>query len=72
MAAIIKSKDDQVLYVVHPLFDEPEAKIDTENLAPMKITGAVKYSLLALQIYLIVMLVLVVYRVLVMAGVIVS
>jgi hypothetical protein len=70
MAAIIKSKNDQVFYVVHPLFDEPEEKIDTENLGPMKMTGAVKYSLLALQIYLIVMLVLVVYRVLVMAGVI--
>jgi hypothetical protein len=72
MAAIIKSKEDQVFYVVHPLFDEPEEKIDTENLGPMKMTGAVKYSLLALQIYLIVMLVLVVYRVLVMAGVIIS
>jgi hypothetical protein len=68
MAAIIKSKEDQVFYVVHPLFDEPEEKIDTENLGPMKMTGTVKYSLLALQIYLIVMLVLLVYRVLVMAG----
>jgi hypothetical protein len=68
MAAIIKSKEDQVFYVVHPLFDEPEEKIDTESLGPMKMTGTVKYSLLALQIYLIVMLVLLVYRVLVMAG----
>jgi hypothetical protein len=72
MAAIIKSNKDQVFYVVHPLFDEPEEKIDTENLGPMKMTGTVKYSLLALQIYLIVMLILAVYRVLVMAGVIVS
>jgi hypothetical protein len=70
MAAIIKSKNDQVFYVVHPLFDEPEEKINPETLGPMKMTSAVKYSLLALRFYLILMLILAVYRVLVMAGVI--
>ncbi len=69
MAAIIKSSTDQVYYVVHPLDDEPEEKIDVENAGPMEMTRSVRLVLLALQIYLIIMLALLAYRVLVMAGV---
>ncbi len=69
MAAILKSSKDQVYYVVHPLDDEPEEKIDVENAGPMEMTPSVRYSLLALQIYLVIMLALLAYRVLVMAGV---
>ncbi len=69
MASIIKSNNDQVYYVVHPLDDEPEEKIDVENAGPMEMTASVRYSLLALQIYLVLMLALLAYRVLIMAGV---
>ncbi len=69
MAAIVKSSKDQVFYVVHPLDDEPEEKVDVENLGPMEMTPAVKYALLALRFYLIAMMFLAGYRVLVMAGV---
>jgi hypothetical protein len=54
---------------VHPLDDLPEEKVDTENLGRMAITGAVKWSLLSLRAYLIVMTVLVLYRVLQLAKV---
>ncbi len=70
MAAIVKSSNDQVFYVVHPLDDEPEEKIDVEHLGPMEMTPAVKYSLMALRFYLIAMIFLAGYRVLVMAGVV--
>jgi len=54
--------------VVHPLDDRPEQKIDIENLGPMAMTASVKYSLLSLRAYLVVMLVLVLYHVLQLAG----
>jgi hypothetical protein len=55
--------------IVHPLDDLPEEKVDTENLGRMAITGPVKWSLLSLRAYLIVMTVLVLYRVLQLAKV---
>jgi hypothetical protein len=54
--------------IIHPLDDIPEEKIDIDNLGPMALTGAVKWSLLSLRAYLILMSVLVLYRVLEMAG----
>lgn len=54
--------------VVHPLDDAPEKKIDTQNLGPMAMTGAVRWSLLSLRAYLILMIVLVFYRVVQLAG----
>lgn len=50
--------------VIHPLDDAPETKVDTSNLPPMEMTGAVRFSLLALRAYLLFMLLLVAYRVL--------
>jgi hypothetical protein len=54
--------------VVHPLDDVPEEKIDTENLGPMKMTASVRISLLSLRAYLVLMMVLVFYHVLGLAG----
>jgi len=54
--------------VIHPLDDAPEAKVDTSNLRPMEIKGAVRFSLLTLRAYLLFMLLLVLYRVLCQAN----
>lgn len=55
--------------VVHPLFDEPEQKVDTVNIPPMQLTQMVRFSLLALRAYLIVMAVMLVYHFLDLAGI---
>ena len=54
--------------VIHPLDDAPEAKVDMEGLGPMPMTRAVKFSLFSLRAYLVLMLLLVVYRVFCQAG----
>ena len=54
--------------VVHPLDDVQEVKVDTENLGPMAMTASVRISLLSLRAYLILMMVLVLYHVLNLAG----
>jgi len=54
--------------VVHPLDDVPETKVNTEGLGPMPMTRSVRLSLLSLRAYLIVMMLLVLYHVLGMAG----
>jgi hypothetical protein len=54
--------------VVHPLDDIPERKVDTGSLGPMPMTRSVKLSLLSLRAYLILMMLLVLYHVLGMAG----
>jgi hypothetical protein len=59
---------DHPLVVVHPLDDVAEEKIDVSSLKPIKITGAVKLSLMALRGYLILMAFLVLYHVAVAVG----
>ena len=54
--------------VVHPLDDAPEEKVDTDTLGPMPMTRAVRWSLISLRAYLILMLGLVGFRVLELAG----
>jgi hypothetical protein len=54
--------------IVHPLDDIPEEKIDTDTLGPMPMTAAVRWSLLSLRAYLILMIVMVFYHVLQLAG----
>ena len=54
--------------VVHPLDDVPEEKVDTENLGPMTMTPSVRISLLSLRAYLVLMMILVFYHVLGLAG----
>ena len=56
--------------VIHPLDDVPEEKVDTSALGPMPMTASVKYSLLALRGYLVVMILLVFYHALDLAGVV--
>jgi len=54
--------------VIHPLDDLPEEKVDTEALGPMPMTMSVRISLLSLRAYLVLMMLLVFYRVMNMAG----
>jgi hypothetical protein len=56
--------------VIHPLDDRPERKVDVAALGPMPLTRSVRWSLLSLRGYLIVMLALVLYRVATLAGVV--
>ena len=54
--------------VVHPLDDVPEQKVDTSALGPMPMTTTVRMSLLALRAYLVLMILLVFYHVMDLAG----
>jgi hypothetical protein len=60
--------DEREFLVIHPLDDAPEQKVATGHLAAMRMTGAVRVSLLALRGYLVLMTVLVLYHVLDLAG----
>jgi hypothetical protein len=60
------TKNDHYL-VIHPLDDVLETKVDTEALGPMPMTRSVRYSLLSLRAYLILMVLLVVYHVVMLA-----
>jgi hypothetical protein len=54
--------------VVHPLDDVRETKIDTSALGTMPMNASVKFSLMTLRGYLILMMLLVLYHVLDLAG----
>lgn len=72
MATMINPIEDEKVtrhfVVVHPLDDVPEEKVDTETLGPMAMTASVRISLLSLRAYLVLMMVLVFYRVILLAG----
>ncbi len=55
--------------VIHPLDDVQEQKCETKHLGAMKMTPAVRLSLLALRAYLVLMMVMVLYHALDLAGV---
>ncbi len=57
-------------YVIHPLDDQPEEKVDLTELGPMRMTGTVRLCLLALRGYLLLMFGLLAFRVLQLAGLI--
>ncbi|MGB9456039.1 MAG: hypothetical protein WCB12_08355 [Bryobacteraceae bacterium] len=59
---------ERTFFVVHPLDDEPETKVDTEHIGPMQMTATVRVCLLALRGYLLLMCGLLGYRVLQLAG----
>ncbi len=67
-ARLHKQGGDEVYYVVHPLFDEPEEKCDPEALGPLHLSRFERWSLYALRGYLILMLGLAAYRVAGLAG----
>lgn len=54
--------------VIHPLDDVSEQKLETKHLGPMRMTPAVRLSLLALRGYLVLMMLLVLYHTLDLAG----
>lgn len=64
----IREVPENHFVVVHPLDDQPEQKIDTSVLGPMPMTTSVKLSLLVLRGYLILMMLLVLYHVMDLAG----
>jgi hypothetical protein len=57
------------LVVVHPLDDVTEQKVNSSGLGTMPMTVSVKLSLMALRGYLILMMFLVLYHLLDLAGV---
>ena len=65
----IETKEQDTRFVViHPLDDVPEEKVDIESLGPMAMTSSVRISLLSLRAYLVLMILLVFYRVVTLAG----
>jgi hypothetical protein len=52
-----------VFFVVHPLDDVAEEKVETEHLGPMQMTRTVKICLFALRGYLLLMFGLLAFRV---------
>jgi hypothetical protein len=64
----LKEREQNLFVVVHPLDDEAEEKVDTEKLGPMRMRLSVRLSLLSLRAYLLIMMGLVVYHVLSLAG----
>ncbi len=68
MATMHNSYPAEYFRVVHPLDDEPEQKCASEGLGPIAMTPAVRYSLIALRGYLILMGGILVYHVLGMVG----
>ncbi len=58
----IERLPDGKYLVVHPLDDVAEHKCDTENLAYAPMTPMVRWSLIALRSYLILMTLMVIYR----------
>ena len=60
--------DERKFLVIHPLDDVEEQKVETKHLGSIRMTPAVSLSLLALSGYLMVMMLLVLYHVLDLAG----
>jgi hypothetical protein len=60
--------EERDFLVIHPLDDLEEQKVETKHLGPMKMTLAVRISLLVLRGYLVLMMLLVLYHVLDLAG----
>jgi hypothetical protein len=54
--------------VVHPLDDLPEQKLGSQPLPPLKMTAGARRALFALRAYLILMMLLLLYHVLNLAG----
>ena len=67
----LKSKDidNESYMVVHPLFDVPEEKIDTDSIKPLVMSKTVIWSLISLRAYLVIMVGLAFYRTFVLAGI---
>jgi len=62
------NNDTRYFQVVHPLDDMPEEKVNIDSLGPMPMTRSVRWSLIALRTYLGLMILLVGFKVLGLAG----
>jgi hypothetical protein len=60
--------EERDFLVIHPLDDVQEQKVETKHLGPMKMTPAVRLSLLVLRGYVVLMMLLVLYHALDLAG----
>lgn len=69
MAYAQKIHQETYLRVVHPLDDVAETKCSSEGLGPMAMTRSVRWSLIALRVYLVAMGILLAYHVLELASV---
>lgn len=65
----LERRKEDLFLVIHPLDDLPEQKVDTAHLGPMPMTRSVRFSLMALRAYLLLMMLLVLYHVADLAGV---
>ena len=63
MATTFTNIPDNHFVVVHPLDDQPEEKVNIEALGPMPMTTTVRFALLSLRAYLVLMILLVFYHV---------
>jgi hypothetical protein len=68
-ASTVTEVPEDHFVVVHPLDDVPEQKLNSSGLSAMPMTTSVKLSLMTLRGYLILMMFLVLYHVLDLAGV---
>ncbi len=62
--------EGRVFVATHPLDDKPEMKRDLSQLGRMKITPAVRRSLIVLRAYLVLMAVILLYHVIDLAAVV--
>jgi hypothetical protein len=64
MSRLIKTAETAPSYflVIHPLDDISEQKIESDHLPPMEMTRSVRWSLISLRVYLIVMIALFLYH----------
>jgi hypothetical protein len=62
-------KNEKSYLVIHPLDDILEQKMDPNHLGVMKMTPAVRLSLMSLRAYLILMILMLLYHVFDLAGI---
>jgi hypothetical protein len=62
---------DADLYVIHPLDDIHEQKCTSEGLGLMKLTPTVRIALTTLRVYLIAMTIIILYRTLALAHILI-
>ena len=63
-------KNNEDISLIHPLDDVNEIKIDVDKAGQMHLSKSAKISLYVLRIYLILMILLAIYKTLIIAGII--
>jgi len=66
---LLLTKNDYEFTVIHPLEDKPEQKAALARLGAMEMTRTVRWYLVALRAYLLLIFLLVVYHVARLAGI---